>query len=410
MSTQRPEQALDQQATVDRSVAIVLTTSPPSSHSGLCKGLQAAGFSVAFADNADTLLANPDSHPSLVLVDLKAPVCNATKQLNRLAEHRSVPQVVYWGTGPTDIGVVEFDQTVSLNWLAGAWHVDTVHQLERRLRQRGRAPLNIAPDDVVAALEADQIELHYQPTASLRAANSVCPVEALLRWRHPSYGLLTASEFLPSGPDPVVRRQLTDFALKSAVEQLYIWTDAGIETPIAVNLDASLLNDIHFPKRLSLLIREFDVSADRLHLDISERGLMTGTAETGPIIEALTEHDFRLSLDDFGSSTISMSKALLLPFSELKISAELIQLVVRGERARRLTRGVIQLAHNLDMLACGKGVETGEQLLLLKGFGCDTAQGWYIGGPVPANALNHVNTQGGDEVRTAQQRASEQSR
>jgi len=408
MNAPRPEQVAERPGAPGPSIAIVLTTSPPTSHSGLCKGLRAAGFTVAFIDNADALLAEQDSHPSLVLVDLKAPVCNATKQLNRLAEQRSVPQVVYWGTGPTDIGVVEFDQTVSLSWLAGAWHVDTVHQLEHRLRQRNRPPLNVAPDDVLAALEAGQIELHYQPTASLRSARSGCPVEALLRWRHPTCGILTASEFLPTGPDPLVRRQLTDFALKSAVQQLQLWSQAGIDTPIAVNLDASLLNDIHFPKRLALLIREFDVRADRLHLDISEQGLMNGTSETGPIIEALSEHDFRLSVDDFGSSAVSMSKILLLPFTELKITAELIRLVVRDERARRLTRGVIHLAHDLEMLACGKGVETGEQLLLLKGFGCDTAQGWYIGGPVLPNALSHVEAQPREETGTGPQRASEQ--
>jgi EAL domain-containing protein (putative c-di-GMP-specific phosphodiesterase class I) len=409
MNCKSPQQAFEQPGRAGTSIAIVLTSSPPSSQTGLCKVLQAAGFSVTFIHEADGLLVHRDSHPSLVVIDLTAPVSNATKNLNRLAERAAVPQVVYWGTGPTDIGVVEFDQTVSLNWLAGAWHVDTVHQLEHRLRQDRRALLNITPDDVLAALQADQIELHYQPAVSLRPTKSGCPVEALLRWRHPRFDILTAGEFLPTGPDPLVRRQLTDFALRSAVQQLQVWRDAGIDTPIAVNLDASLLNDILFPKRLSLLIREFDVGADRLHLEISEQGVMNGTAETEAIIEALTDRDFRLSVDDFGGSTASMSKIFLLPFAELKISADLIRLIVRSDRARRLTRGIIQLAHELDMVACGKGVETSEQLLLLKGIGCDTAQGWYVGGPVPPNALNYLIAQTREEAGDDRKATSERS-
>ena len=409
MISQRAQRLGGQPGTERPSVAIVLTSSPPTSHTGLCKGLVAAGFSVTFVHSADAWLFDDDSHPSLVVVDLMAPVANTTKHLNRLSEHPSVPQIVFWGTGPTDIGVVEFDQTASLNWLAGAWHLDTVFQLEQRLRQNRHTPLSIAPLDVVAAIEAGQIEIHYQPTINLRAAKSGSPVEALLRWRHPTFGVLTASEFLPTGPDPLVRRQLTDFALHNAVQQLQLWRDAGIETPIAVNLEASLLNDVQFPKRLSLLIREFDVQANRLHLEISEQGVMSGTPETGPVIEALTDRDFRLSVDDFGGNRISMQQVLLLPFAELKISAGLIQLVARSERARRLTRGIIHLAHDLDMLTCGKGVETAEQLLLLKGIGCDAAQGWYVGGPVLPAELIHALTPPTPNTSAAPEMATEQS-
>jgi EAL domain-containing protein (putative c-di-GMP-specific phosphodiesterase class I) len=390
-------------------VAIIATSSPPTGHTGLCKGLVAAGFDVAFVHSADAWPVDDDTHPGLVVVDLMAPVADTTKHLNRLSQHRSVPQIVFWGTGPTEIGVVEFDQTASLNWLAGAWHMDTVFQLEHRLRQNRHGTFEIDPQDVIGALEVGQIEIHYQPTINLRVSNSGSPVEALLRWRHPTLGVLTASEFLPTGPDPLVRRQLTDFALNNAVQQLRLWHDAGIDTAIAVNLDTSLLNDVQFPKRLSLLVREFDVPANRLHLEISEQGVMSGTPETGPIIEALTDRDFRLIVDDFGGSRISMQQVLLLPFAQLKISAELIQLVARSDRARRLARGIIHLAHDLDMLTCGKGVETAEQVLLLKGIGCDAAQGWYVGGAVPPAALNHARARPTPDAGTIPEMAPEQS-
>lgn len=370
-------------------IAMIVTSSPPASHTGLYKGLVAAGFGVTFVHSADGLFPEGDSRPSLVVVDLVAPVANTTKQLNRLSEDHPVPQIVFWSTGPGDIGVVEFDQTASLNWLAGAWHMDTVFQLEQRLRENRRLPLNITPQDVIAALEAGQIALHYQPTINLRDANSGSPVEALLRWRHPTFGVLTASEFLSLDLDPLVRQRLTDFALHNAVHQLRVWQDAGIDTAIAVNLETSLLEDVRFPKRLSTLVKEFDVCSSRLHLEISEQEVMNGTSEAGQIIEALTDRDFRLSVDDFGGGKISMQQVLLLPFAQLKISAGLIQILARSERARRLTRGIIHLAHDLDMLACGKGVETNEQMLLLKGIGCDAAQGWYIGGAVHPAGLNH---------------------
>jgi EAL domain-containing protein (putative c-di-GMP-specific phosphodiesterase class I) len=387
----------------------VVTSSPPTSHTGLCKGLIAAGFDVTFVHSADTWRSDDDFRPSLVVVDLMAPVANTTKHLNRLSEHRAVPQIVFWGTGPTEIGVVEFDQTASLNWLAGAWHMDSVFQLERRLRQKRHESLNIAPEDVSAALDAGQIEIHYQPTINLRGTKTGSAVEALLRWRHPTFGVLTAGEFLPTGPDPLVRNQLTDFALQNAVHQLRLWRDADIDTAIAVNLDTNLLNDVQLPKRLSLLVKEFDVPANRLHLEIAEQGVMSGAPETGQVIEALADRDFRLSVDDFGGSRISMQQVLLLPFAQLKISPGLIQLVARSDRARRLARGIIHLAHDLNMLTCGKGVETAEEMLLLKGIGCDAAQGWYVGGAVLPAALNHALARPTPDASTVPEMAPEHS-
>jgi EAL domain-containing protein (putative c-di-GMP-specific phosphodiesterase class I) len=288
------------------------------------------------------------------------------------------------------VGVVEFDQTVKLSWLGGAWHLDNLQQLEARLRARGRPGVTITPTQVSAALQAGQLELRYQPTLNLRNAGATSAVEGLLRWNHPTLGLLTAGEFLPVASDSALLRQLTDFALLAAVQQLQQWRRVGIATPISINLDVSLLNDVQFPKRLAGLIREYGVDPGHLRLEVSEHGFMSGSAETGSVIEGLFERDFHLSLDDFGSAAIALQHVLLLPFAEVKLSADLIHGLAGNERARRLTRGLIHLVHDLGMHACGKGVETAEQMLLLQAIGCDAAQGWYIGGPVLPAALPHT--------------------
>lgn len=370
-----------------RSTAVVLTSAPRSDHSGLEKVLHAADFSVTFCDDVDAAISAVQRSPHIVVVDLRAAIPGTTAFLNRLSAGDRVPQTIFWGTGPTRVGVVEFDQTVRLNWLSGAWHLDTLQQLEARLRTRDRPRVVLMAAELRTALQAGEIELRYQPTMDLRRMDAHSPVEALLRWRHPNLGLLTASEFMPAAEEPRLRQDLTDFALLKAIEQLKAWQLAGIKTGIAVNLEASLLKDVQFPRRLTRLVNEHHVDPARLELEVSERGVMSGTPETAAIIEALVERDFRLSLDDFGGTQISLQQVLLLPFSQLKISAALVHSLGASERARRLTRGLIHLAHDLDMLACGKGVETSEQMLLLQALGCDAAQGWYVGGPVEASEL-----------------------
>ena len=384
------------------SAAIVLSSAPRADHTGLEKLLHSAGFAVSFRDQLDATDAM-ERPPGLVIVDVRATVPGTIDFLNRLSQREPVPQTVFWGTGPTRVGVVEFDQTVRLNWLSSAWHFDTLQQLETRLRTRERPKVAVTAGELKSALDAGALELRYQPTLDLRRTDSPSPVEALLRWRHPSLGLLTASEFMPVATDPQLRRQLTDYALQVAVRQLNGWQLAGLGTSVVVNLDASLLNDVQFPRRLSRLVEQHDVDPSRLGLEVNEHGVMTASAETIATMDALVERGFRLCVDDFGGTHISLQQVLLLPFSQLKISAALVRGLSGAERARRLVRGVIHLAHDLEMTACGKGVETSEQMLLLKGLGCDAAQGWYIGGPIEAAELANILAGSGNVGETVAQ-------
>ncbi len=236
-----------------------------------------------------------------------------------------------------------------------------------------------------AALHSDAILLHYQPTLDLRTGE-LAGVEALVRWQHPTLGLLDAARFMPLAEQTGLAAAISEHAVTAAIRQCGHWKREGLQFDVAVNLDVRTLIDLEFPARLSALLEENDVGADQIELEITETSLMSDPVRVRRVAVELAELGFGLAVDDFGTGHSSLSYLSQLPISKLKIDRSFVRSVAVSPQDRIIVGAAIELAHNLGLEVVVEGVEDAATLELVRELGSDLAQGHHIGSAEPASA------------------------
>jgi diguanylate cyclase (GGDEF)-like protein len=250
------------------------------------------------------------------------------------------------------------------------------------------------------AIGNGQLVLHYQPLARTGSGRTF-GVEALVRWQHPTHGLLPPGEFIPQAEDSDLIQPLTDEVLAQALRQHGEWRDAGMLVPISVNVATRCLLDTAFPDRVAALLAGNAVTPDQLTLEITESAVITDPVSAGNVLGRLRELGVRLSIDDFGTGYSSMTYLQNMPLSELKIDRRFIAALDSSRSNEAIVRAIIQMAHALDLEVVAEGVEDAATLAALGTMGCDIAQGYYLCRPVPAAELTRwltARTGGEDEV------------
>jgi diguanylate cyclase (GGDEF)-like protein len=240
--------------------------------------------------------------------------------------------------------------------------------------------------DLTAALETEQIVLHYQPKIDLRMGERA-GVEALLRWEHPSLGLLEAQDFMHVAERCGVVGRVSELAVEMAIRQCSLWRADGILLPIAVNLAARNLVDGQFPGRVAALLEQYGVDAWQIELEITESSIMRDPGRVRAVALELAAIGIGLAIDDFGTGYSSLSYLSQLPISTLKIDRSFVAAMGKSEREQSIVRATIELAHGLGLETVAEGVEDAETLELLRELGADIAQGYFIGAPVGPDAL-----------------------
>ena len=236
------------------------------------------------------------------------------------------------------------------------------------------------------ALSADELVLHYQPKVDL-ASGAVVGVEALVRWEHPTRGLLPPDEFVPLAERTGAVADLTRWVVDAALAQHRAWRDAGIDLPVAVNLAAANVVDLTLPERITELLARHEVRGDRLECEISEHTVMADPVRATEVLDRLRGLGVRLSLDDFGTGHSSLAYLKRLPLDEVKIDRSFVAGMAEDENDAVIVRSTIDLARNLGLAVVAEGVESAEIMQGLAALSCDTAQGFYISRPLPADAL-----------------------
>ncbi len=236
------------------------------------------------------------------------------------------------------------------------------------------------------ALDRDELVLHYQPKTEL-ATGAVNSVEALVRWRHPSRGLLYPDEFIPVAEQTGLIGPLTEWVLRAAVSQVVAWDDLAPDLGMAVNLSARSLHDPDLPDLVLGVLSEYGVPASRLLLEITETALVTDATRAAVVLARLADAGVRLSLDDFGRGYTSLAYLRRLPVTELKIDKTFVMEMDRSSEDAAIVRSVVELGHNLGLLVTAEGVENASVLSSLTDFGCDTGQGFFLSRPLDADAL-----------------------
>ena len=237
------------------------------------------------------------------------------------------------------------------------------------------------------ALERDEFVLHYQPKLDLRT-RTVTGVEALVRWQHPTRGLLYPDTFLPLAEHAGLMRRLTLSVLEMALRQANQWRSKGRPMTVAVNLSASNLLDAHLPGQIDLLLDTLEVPSELLELEITETVLMADPVRTLQVLVALRALGIRLAVDDYGTGYSSLSYLQDLPVDDLKLDRSFVMRSTTDPRSAAIVASTIGLAHSLKMKIIAEGVETAEVLDLLIAAGCDVAQGYHLGRPQPADQFD----------------------
>jgi diguanylate cyclase (GGDEF)-like protein len=252
-----------------------------------------------------------------------------------------------------------------------------------------RAPTRLALlGDLRRALDADdQITLHYQPKVDL-ACNELVGVEALIRWQHPTRGMLPPNEFIPVAESTALIQRLTLHVLELALEQVRSWRDGGLDVPVAVNLSTRCLLDAGFPAKVFQVLSRLELPPSVLHLEVTESSIMADPARALSVLRTLHGGGIRLSIDDFGTGYSSMSYLKQLPVDELKVDRSFVTELNAVASDAVLVRSVIDLGHNLGLAVVAEGVEDEQALDTLRSFGCDIAQGYHLGRPMPAARLH----------------------
>jgi diguanylate cyclase (GGDEF)-like protein len=255
-----------------------------------------------------------------------------------------------------------------------------VYVATRDLHSRDRLELL---GDLRHAIDAHELELHYQPKVDLRSGE-VTGVEALVRWRHPERGLLGPMQFIPLAERTTLMRPLTLYVLETALVQCRHWHDEGLDLSVAVNLAVPNLLDMALARDVRELLERWDVPPEKLNLEVTENVILSDPARVIEILESLKEIGVRLSLDDFGTGSSALGFLKRLPVDELKIDRSFVIAMETSPKDEVIVRSTTELAQRLGLRVVAEGVETATALDYLERAGCDEAQGYFLQRPVPA--------------------------
>lgn len=243
--------------------------------------------------------------------------------------------------------------------------------------------------DLRHALELNQFVLYYQPQFS-GDGKRLTGAEALLRWQHPTRGLVAPDEFIPVLEELGLVVQVGDWVLDESCAQLKRWAAAGVEVPkMSVNLSARQFNDGQLDQRIAQILQKHELPAARLELELTESMLMQDVASTLSILERLKQLGIGLAIDDFGTGYSSLNYLKQFPIDVLKIDRSFVDGVPSGEQDAQIARAIVGMAHTLNLSVIAEGVETQAQLDFLREHGCDQVQGYLFGKPMPQQRFAH---------------------
>ena len=262
----------------------------------------------------------------------------------------------------------------------------TGHEVYASARDRySRERLSLI-GELHGAIAVGQLCVEYQPQVEL-ATRTVRGVEALVRWAHPSLGLLAPAQFLPLAEQSGLTRALTEFVLDRALEQIGERRREGFELTVAVNLGPADLLDLGLPHEVTRLLDARDFPAAALGLEVSENVVMADPERTVDVLERLRELGVAISLDDFGAGHSSLAHLKQLNVDELKIDRSFVLRMADDPHDAAIVRLTVDLAHRLGLRVIAEGVETQAAWELLAEFACDQAQGNFLSRPLSGEAL-----------------------
>ncbi|MCG8435733.1 MAG: EAL domain-containing protein [Gammaproteobacteria bacterium] len=240
------------------------------------------------------------------------------------------------------------------------------------------------------ALDKEEFVLHYQPIVDLRTDQTEA-MEAVIRWNSPRLGLIYPDQFISLAEETGLIIPIGEWVLETACAQARTWLDQNTEPfRVSVNVSARQIKEGNLLKSVEQALLNNDVPPEYLELEITERLLLDDDVQNTGILRQLNEMGVTLTIDDFGTGYSALTYLRKFPFNILKIDRAFIRDIASNQDDAVLIKTIVTMAHNLNLRVIGEGIETPEQLQLLRDFNCDLGQGWHFGHAAPVDMTSSV--------------------
>jgi len=328
------------------------------------------------------------SAPTVIVMDLQMPGTDGIELLRDLALLRCTAPIVL----ASGLDLRTLDAALRLGTERGLT-MDGVLQkpvplqdLKDLLARHKPADSALLAGDLGQAIATDQLFLEYQPKID-GPLGRITGVEALVRWLHPSLGVIRPDQFIALAEETDLIDPLTEWVFSTAAKQAAAWQQQGLALDVAINVSANNLWDIRLPDRLARHCEEFGIYPASLTLELTETSAMRNAVQMMDVLTRLRVKGFKLSIDDFGTGYSSLIQLRKMPFSELKIDLSFVMHMMRDKDCRIIVEVIIDLARKLGLTSVAEGVESELIWNTLLGLGCDRGQGYYLGRPMAADRI-----------------------
>lgn len=357
-----------------------------------------AGYEAVICTNAREYFEKEQSH-SIMVLDLNMPEMDGVEVIRRLGDiGQSINLILVSGY---DTGVLHSAEKLAeehnLNIIGSLTKplkiskfiellksIDLTSPVKSKLVDSSLNP--ITADEIQRGIRKHEMVLFYQPQIEL-ATNKLKGVEALIRWQHPTRGLIAPGMFIEIAERAGIMGELTSCVINMAVEQIDQWRHNGFDITVSVNVSAENITSLSLPEQLSELIKDHGLNPQSIVLEITESALMGELKTALDILTRIRMKGFGLSIDDFGTGNSSLVLLHRVPFTELKIDMSFVKFMDRDVDAYAIVETCVMLAHKLNMTVVAEGIENKEIENSLIKMGCNLGQGYDIAKPMPANEL-----------------------
>lgn len=232
------------------------------------------------------------------------------------------------------------------------------------------------------AIKHNQLLMYLQPKVNTKT-KALVGAEALIRWIHPTKGMMFPDQFIPFAEHTGTISHITHWILEQACKVILEFRQQQIDLSISVNLSTRDLNNLDLPNQIQSLLDDYGLNSAAIHLEITESALMDDPLRAGGVVRKLSELGIHISIDDFGTGYSSLAYLRELPVNELKIDKSFVMQMDNNPSDKAIVRSTIDLGHNLGLNVVAEGIETEETINQLAELGCDEGQGYYISKPMP---------------------------
>ncbi len=351
------------------------------------------GHVVTVGSGRDALAAvtSPGARFDLILCDLQMPESDGVETLRALAAMGVEAWVVVMSVEePRIIETAGMLATAQGLHVLGAVQKPVDHRRMAALLAHiadteaapSRAYVAAPPGDLPDAFRRGEMQLHYQPKVHMKSGRFTS-AEALVRWQHPTLGLIMPGAFVPLVESSAeFAHQLNEYALQEAIRCAGRWRAGGRNLAVSVNLSASAFDRLDLPERIEAMARDANVPNDHITLELTETQVARDAISMSEVSTRLRLKRFNLSVDDFGTGNSGLSQLRQLPFNEIKIDRGFVHGCSTSFTQRSVVEASLALARDLGMTSVAEGVETREDWNLLAELGCDVVQGYYVARPM----------------------------